>query len=156
MMRKQGKKNKKAAMKEVKRTTKKKSGAKRKGGKKERDAREVRQQCNKLVTEEAAELTAAVIEEGRKGQLGPVKFLFEMANIFPQADDGSQTSDREESLAETLLNRLGIPTSPVVADEYEKEANEVTPVSLTGNNEAEKVEEKAEVEESAEVTVAGE
>jgi hypothetical protein len=64
-----------------------------------------------------------------------MKFLFEMANIFPTADDGSQTSAREDSLAETLLNRLGIPTSPVVADEYKKESNEVMPVRLAETDE---------------------
>jgi hypothetical protein len=78
-----------------------------------------------------------VIGEGKKGQLGPMKYLFEMANIFPTADDGSQTSAREDSLAETLLNRLGIPTSPVVADEYEKESNEVIPVRLAERDEQE-------------------
>ena len=67
---------------------------------------------------------------------------------FPQADDGSQTSAEEDSLAETLLTRLGIPTHPVVADEYEKAANEVIPVGQDGDDETEpeKVAEKAEVE----------
>ena len=64
-----------------------------------------------------------------------MKYLFEMANIFPTTDDGSQTSAREDSLAETLLNRLGIPTSPVVADEYEKESNEVIPATLAETDE---------------------
>lgn len=160
MMRKSGKKGKKAAVKQVKKAAAKKGRAKGKVGKKERDSGEVRQQCNKLVKAEATELTAAVIEEGRKGQLGPVKFLFEMANIFPQAEDGSQTSAREESLAETLLNRLGIPTSPVVADEYEKEANEVTPARLADEGaeqkEAGEASENSGAEELANTTVAAE
>ena len=97
----------------------------------------MRKECSKLVKAEATKITTAVIGEGKKGQLRPMKYLFEMANIFPTADDGSQTSAREDSLAETLLNRLGIPTSPVVADEYEKESNEVIPVRLAETDEQE-------------------
>jgi hypothetical protein len=123
--------------KKSEKTAKKRGTAKRKVTKKERDSTDVRKECSKLVKAEATEITAAVIGEGKKGQLGPMKYLFEMANIFPRADDGSQTSAREDSLAETLLNRLGIPTSPVVADEYEKESNEVIPVRLAERDEQE-------------------
>ena len=161
MIKKKAKKSKKTAGKEVKKTAKKKNAGKGKSSKKERDPKEIRKECSKLIKADATQITAAMIGEGKKGQLGPMKYLFEMANIFPSADDGSQTSAREESLAETLLNRLGIPTSPVVADEYEKEANEVIPARLAGSEEAEekgaeKADEKSAVEEPAEVTVAGE
>jgi len=150
MIKRKGKKSKKASGKDTKKAAKKK--VRKSKPKKERDAKEVRHECSKLVKEDAREVTVAVIGEAKKGQLGPMKYLFEMANIFPQADDGSQTSAEEESLAETLLNRLGIPTHPVVADEYEKAANEVIPVGLGGKEdgedetEPEKVAEKAEVE----------
>jgi hypothetical protein len=92
------KKSKKASSKDTKKTAKKKKSRKSKPGKKERDAKEVRHECSKLVKEDAREVTVAVIGEAKKGQLGPMKYLFEMANIFPQADDGSQTS-AEEGLA---------------------------------------------------------
>ena len=130
MIKRKAKKSKKASGQNIKKAAKKKET--RKSRQKERDSKEVRQECSKLVKEDATEVTAAVIGEAKKGQLGPMKYLFEMANIFPQADDGSQTSAEEESLAETLLNRLGIPTHPVVADEYEKAANEVIPAGLAG------------------------
>ncbi len=150
MIKRKAKKSKKASGQNIKKAAKKKKI--RKSKQKERDAKEVRHECSKLVKEDAREVTVAVIGEAKKGQLGPMKYLFEMANIFPQADDGSQTSAEEESLAETLLNRLGIPTHPVVADEYEKAANEVIPVGLAGKEdgedetEPEKVAEKAELE----------
>jgi hypothetical protein len=150
MIKRKAKKSKKAAGQNSKKAAKKKKIGKSK--QKDRDSKEVRQECSKLVKEDAREVTAAVIGEAKKGQLGPMKYLFEMANIFPQADDGSQTSAEEDSLAETLLNRLGIPTHPVVADEYEKAANEVIPVGLAGKEdgedetEPEKAGEKAEVE----------
>jgi hypothetical protein len=150
MIKRKAKKSKKASGQNIKKAAKKKKI--RKSKQKERDAKEVRHECSKLVKEDAREVTVAVIGEAKKGQLGPMKYLFEMANIFPQADDGSQTSAEEDSLAETLLTRLGIPTHPVVADEYEKAANEVIPVGLAGKEdgedetEPEKVAEKAEVE----------
>lgn len=152
MIKKKGKKSRKASGKDIKKAAKKKKSGKSKPGKNEQDSKEVRQECSKLVKEDAKELTVAVIGEARKGQLGPVKYLFELANIFPQTDDGSQTSAKEDSLAETLLNRLGIPTHPVVADEYEKAANEVIPAGLAGKEEgdeeleAEKAVEKAEID----------
>ena len=150
MIKRKAKKSKKASGQNIKKAAKKKKI--RKSKQKERDAKEVRHECSKLVKEDAREVTVAVIGEAKKGQLGPMKYLFELANIFPQAAVGSQTSAEEDSLAETLLTRLGIPTHPVVADEYEKAANEVIPVGLAGKEdgedetEPEKVAEKAEVE----------
>ena len=47
-----------------------------------------------------------------------------------------QVSDREESLAETLLDRLGIPKDPVVADELAKE-EVVTAVEVDEEEDAE-------------------
>ena len=149
---------KKTAAKEIKKAAKKKSTAKRKGSKKDRDSKDVRQDCSKLVKEDATELTAAVIEEGKKGQLGPVKYLFEMASIFPAADDGSQASAKEESFAETLLHRLGIPTDPVVADQYEKEDQEVISAKESSDDEDREVvsrkEPGAKPEQNSEVAVA--
>ena len=157
MIKRKGKKSKKASGKDTKKAAKKK--VRKSKPKKERDAKEVRHECSKLVKEDATKVTAAVIGEAKKGQLGPMKYLFEMANIFPQADDGSQTSAEEDSLAETLLTRLGIPTHPVVADEYEKAANEVIPVGLGGKEdgedetEPEKVAEKAELESAPDAMI---
>ena len=152
MIKRKAKKSKKASGQNIKKAAKKKKI--RKSKQKERDAKEVRHECSKLVKEDAREVTVAVIGEAKKGQLGPMKYLFEMANIFPQADDGSQTSAEEDSLAETLLTRLGIPTHPVVADEYEKAANEVIPVGLAGKEDGEDETEPENVAEKAEVEAA--
>ena len=116
MIRKKAKKSKPSAKKGAKTKT-----AAKRGKQAELHPVEVRKDISKLVEEHAEKLAQAVIGEGEKGQLAPVKFLFEMANIFPPPADGSVASAEEESLAETLLDRLGIPASPVVADEYEKD-----------------------------------
>ena len=92
-------------------TTEKKT-AKRKGSrkrKKELNPAEVRKSIAILVKSEAEEMAEAVIGEGKKGQLATVKYLFEMAKIFPEATDGSQASADEECLAATLLRRLDLP-----------------------------------------------
>ena len=62
--------------------------------------------------------------QANQGQLAQAKYLLEMAGVFPVATDMTQTSDREESLAETLLDRLKIPKTPVVHDELQKEDDE--------------------------------
>jgi hypothetical protein len=66
------------------------------------------------------------VHEGKKGQVSPVKYLLEMAGIFPVPEAEVNAPDKnEQSLAETLLDRLGIPKYPVAADRYAKEDEEI-------------------------------
>lgn len=108
-------KGKKAA----KRTTKRKRSTK-KAGETKLNPSEVRKDIAAMVEAEAGELAGAVIEEGKKGQLATVKYLFEMAHIYPEALLGEKGAEEEKSLAETLLESLGIPKEPVIHDAYEK------------------------------------
>jgi hypothetical protein len=103
---------------------KKKSSGKRKSTrrKKDLDPESVRDGISKLVKSHAEKMASAVIEEGEKGQLATVKYLFEVAQIFPPATDGSQATSEEDSLAKTLLDRLNIPDKPVVGGEDEDSA----------------------------------
>jgi hypothetical protein len=110
-------KSKTAAKKTVKKSTKATEA-------KELNPAQVLKDISALVEAEAEELAAAVIAEGMKGQLSPVKFLFEMAHIFPPPTDDSLMSKDEDSLAETVLDRLNIPKPPLVHDELQKEENE--------------------------------
>jgi hypothetical protein len=105
MIKKKGKSKGKAA---AKKTPKKKSAKK---GRSNFNPAEVLKDIAQMVDSEAAMMTRAVIDEGKKGQLATVKYLFEMASIYPQA-----TAD-EECLAKTLLRRLDMPDEPVVRDE---------------------------------------
>jgi hypothetical protein len=99
----------------------KKSTGKRKSTrrKKDLDPESVRDGISKLVKSHAEKMASAVIEEGEKGQLATVKYLFEVAQIFPPATDGSQATSEEDSLAKTLLDRLNIPDKPVIGGEDE-------------------------------------
>ena len=153
MMRKKAKKRK-AVIKKTAAAPKKK-GAPR--TKKEMNPAEVRKGLSKLVGTHATKMTKAVISQGETGQLAPLKYLLEMANIFPQATDGSQTTTEEESLAQTLLRRLQIPLTPVAADEYEKECEEPSEIAekTTEEKQASAGDESVELRDkkSAEVSV---
>ena len=92
-----------------KKTAKRKGGAKPKA---ETNPAEVRKQVSELVKAHATEMTEAVIGEGNKGQLAPVKYLFEMANIFPSVEDGTQATAEEDCLARILLDRLKLAAAP--------------------------------------------
>jgi hypothetical protein len=154
MTKKKVKKGKAAAKKMAKRKT----ASKGKDAKPELNPLAVRKDISKMVEEQAEKIAQAVIGECVKGQLAPVKYLFEMANIFPPSTDGSQASADEESLAGTLLDRLGIPRHPVVADEYEKGESGVILAKKVeveaGKPEKENVDSEKTPEESAEVPVA--
>jgi hypothetical protein len=98
-------------------TAKKKGTSKKQ---KETHPAEVRKDLSLMVESEAAEMAQAVIEEGKKGQLGPVKYLLELAKIFPPSTDGSESSANEDSLAKTLLNRLNLPDEPIMRDDEDE------------------------------------
>ena len=112
----------------IKKTKAKSKTAVKKAAKKKRkvtsrkdlDPAEVRKGISTMVKSHAKTMTKAVIDLGEKGQLAPVRYLFEMAHIFPPLADGSQSSEDEDSLAKTLLNRLNIPDEPIVRDDEDE------------------------------------
>jgi hypothetical protein len=105
----------------AKKSAKKKSATK---AKKETNAADVRKKVSTMVKAKAVNMAKAVIGETKKGvpqdlQLATVKYLFEVAEIYPpQADQDAATAD-EDCLAKTLLNRLNIPDVPIRRDEDE-------------------------------------
>ena len=88
--------------------------------KKEFNPADVRRDIAQMVDSQAARMTQAVIDEGMKGQLATVKYLFEVAEIYPASTDGSYATREEESLAQTLLRRLDLPDDPVGRDEEDE------------------------------------
>jgi hypothetical protein len=122
----------------TKKSGKKRSTSKRKNNKKELNPVGTWKDVAALVESHATKLTEAVIEEGeKKGQVSPVKFLFEMAKIQPPPE-GTETTEEEESLAKTLFRTLNLPIVPVPADQDEAEDTVVIP----GNASVAKEEEK--------------
>ena len=101
----------------IKKKAKKKAAAKKPAGKPvrkkcrakekpETNPAEVRKEISKLVTEAASKVAEAVIDVAKTGQLAPARYLFEMANIFPPAQDGEQATTEEDCLAKILLARI--------------------------------------------------
>jgi len=86
-------------------------------GRKQSNPAEVRNDIAEMVKSEATTMAQAVIDEGKKGQLATVKYLFEVAEIYPPSTDGSHASADEDCLARTLLNRMDIPDEPIGRDE---------------------------------------
>jgi hypothetical protein len=99
------------------------------------DLAEVRKDITNIVGSEAAELAQAVVAEGRKGQLAPVKYLFEAIGLYP-APQENQPNPEEASLARTLLHRLGIPVNPVIRQEDEPPMKLNPAADKCGNEEA--------------------
>jgi hypothetical protein len=76
-----------------------------------KDFREVRENIAALVKNSASSIAAAVIDVAKTGQLAQAKYLFETVGLYPTGDETQ--SEPEESLAQILLKRMGLPTEPV-------------------------------------------
>jgi hypothetical protein len=127
-----------------------KKGAQKKGAEKDRqelNPAKMRNELADMVGLAAVIMTQAVIDEGKKGQLATVKYLLEMAQIYPLSTDGSHATENEDSLARTLLNRLDIPDEPIARDE------EDAPKAATSVVKDVKADEKAESETEAKNSV---
>ena len=79
-------------------------------------------------------MTQAVIDEGKKGQLATVKYLFEMAEIYPESTDGSQATVDEDCLARTLLHRLNLPEEPIARDEEDDHVEAAIPQKVAAES----------------------
>ncbi len=76
-----------------------------------KDFKEVRENIAALVKNSASSIAAAVIDVAKTGQLAQAKYLFEAVGLYPTGDETQ--SEPEESLAQILLKRMGLPTEPV-------------------------------------------
>jgi hypothetical protein len=147
MIKKKAKRTRKAA---AKKNSKKKSPAKKS---KQLDPAEVRKEVSQMVGSEATEMARAVIGQGKAGQLATVKYLFEMAGVFPASTETTEGSPREDSLAETLLHRLNIPIEPIKHNEDEEPIELGKPNSDGDDEEKDKDEAVGGSEDSGKVSV---
>jgi len=74
------------------------------------DLEEIRRKIANLVGAEAAPMVESAIEEAHKGHFGAMKYLFEIVGLYPAGE--AETGQSENSLARTLLHRLGLPEEP--------------------------------------------
>ena len=98
-------------------------------GKKSRqttDLAAIRQQITDLVRDQAVPMVKITISEVDKGHYSAMKYLFEMIGLYPAASQ--EETQGEDSLARTLLRRLGLPQEPMLEAEITKDC-ELQPVA---------------------------
>jgi len=91
-------------------------------GKKSRqttDLAAIRQQITDLVRNQAVPMVEITISEVDKGHYAAMKYLFEMIGLYPAA--AQEETEGEDSLARTLLRRLGLPEEPMLEAEVAKD-----------------------------------
>jgi hypothetical protein len=71
--------------------------------------------------------------EGLKGQLAPVKYLFESVGLYPATEIAEAKPDKE-SLAHTLMRNLKLPETPIVNedDNEDEDADSGNPPVVPG------------------------
>jgi hypothetical protein len=67
----------------------------------------IREEIKNQVGNAASGMVASGIEEANKGHYAAMKFLFELAGLYPTVE-GSEESAPEDGLARTLFRRLGV------------------------------------------------
>jgi hypothetical protein len=79
----------------------------------------VRGQITNLVGNGALKMVATTMEEVNKGHYLAMKYLFEMVGLCPATT--SEEAQQEDSLAKTLLRRLGLPEDSNLGTEVTSE-----------------------------------
>lgn len=116
-----------------------KKAAKKRSARKQKPANpaEMRQSVTDMVGSEMKNITHAVVEEAKKGQLATVKYLFEVSGVYPATTDQSQARPEEgETLARMLLTRLGVPLEPAISDDEVTEKVHTPAAKRAGNDQA--------------------
>jgi hypothetical protein len=74
---------------------------------------DMRQEIRQRVLKETIEIVDAAITKAKQGHYQFMKYLFELAGLYPQVNEESGGSDL--SLAHVLCDRLGLAPAPDVA-----------------------------------------
>ncbi|MDP9159938.1 MAG: hypothetical protein M3O09_06875 [Acidobacteriota bacterium] len=83
------------------------------------DLASIRERITNLVSNEALNMVQITIEEVNKGHYMAMKYLFEMIGLYPGA--AKEEAPVEDSLARTLLRRLGLPEEPMLESSVTKD-----------------------------------
>lgn len=120
MTKKKAKAEKAAAKKPAKKRAKR--------AKKQSDPAQVREQLAGIVKSKAKGITRELVDHAMHGELAPAKYLLEMAGVYPATSDDGQTTQEEDCLAKTLLDRLNVPHKPVANEPEDDEPDTDEPV----------------------------
>jgi hypothetical protein len=80
------------------------------------DMARVRKDISNMMGNSASEIAAGMINAALAGELAPAKYLFEMAGLYPPAEEIEATNPEGNSLAQILLKKMGLPIEPVIKD----------------------------------------
>ena len=94
------------------------------------DLAEIRQQITNLVGSDAVSMVESTIEEVSNGHCLGMKYLFELIGLYPAPP--AHTAPMQDSLAATLLRRLGFPESPMPEQKVTKDRETSAAVSDDG------------------------
>jgi hypothetical protein len=72
-----------------------------------KDLIEARKSISDVVRGAALGIVGALIEKAEGGEVAPAKYLFEMVGLYPVTEETAPKP--EDSLAYTLLQRMGLP-----------------------------------------------
>jgi len=97
----------------------KKNSAVTRGSRDPVDLAEIRQQITNLVGSDAVSMVEATIEAVGKGHYLGMKYLFELIGLYPAT--GADEAPVQDSMAATLLRRLGLPESPMQEQKVTKD-----------------------------------
>ena len=75
------------------------------------DAADAFEIVKRLVLANAIEMAEAAVQAAKEGELGPLKYLFELTGIRESESDADEPPE-EDSLSYRLLTKLGLPTEP--------------------------------------------
>ncbi len=81
---------------------------------------ELREELKNQVGNDAPKIVTSLIDAAAKGSCGHAKYLFEMIGLYPAAALDQEDLE-EDSLAKTLLPRLGLPEDPILETEVRSE-----------------------------------
>ena len=98
------------------------------------DVGAIRQTIIRMVGLAASDMVRAAIGEAKKGHATSLKYLFEMAGLYPATLETEQAEKREMSLAEMFCRELGLPMRPPEVREKEQGAEgQVQPPAESGH-----------------------
>jgi hypothetical protein len=89
------------------------------GSRQPADLAALREQITNLVRDQAVAMVETTIGEVDKGHYAAMKYLFEMIGLYPAT--AQEEKPGEDSLARTLLRRLGLPEEPMLENEVTKD-----------------------------------
>jgi len=101
------------------------------GARKKMDLAAIRDGITSLVGNQAIGMVKTTIREVEKGHFPAMKYLFEMIGLYPAV--GQEEAPVDNSLARTLLRRLGLPEQPMLENPVTKDC-EVEPVVDAGDS----------------------